>query len=153
MQLFSSCSLPFYSFLQLRVFMFHSVSDMTEQCKGKWNKMFTHLYGDQPCKGDLDNMAVWLLRISMFIHFCRDHTCRNERSNVAVCLPFELFGTNWNTDCWLSINTFTPMLSSGDLNALYQPFFSEGMCFHMGRNKPKYLRNYLKNCMKFSGYL
>jgi hypothetical protein len=54
----------------LKRFMFHWVSDMTEQCKGKWVGMFTHFYGDSHVVGVMGgNMAVCMQKIGIFIHF------------------------------------------------------------------------------------
>jgi hypothetical protein len=64
--------------------MFHSVSDMTEWCKGEWIWTFTHLYSDKSCTSGQDKVVFYQKRITMFKYLCSDQTCRNERGDTAV---------------------------------------------------------------------
>jgi hypothetical protein len=50
------------------------------------------------------NAAMCLQRIRIFIPCCSDvQICRTEGHNAIFCLPIQLFHTNCNTDCWLTI--------------------------------------------------
>jgi hypothetical protein len=67
--------------------MFHLVSDMTEQCKGKC--LYTCMVTTHFRVMGLKQQFVYRESECLYTHFCSDQTYGNEEHNIEICLPVE----------------------------------------------------------------